>query len=235
MRSYLAAAAAAAAATAAALIYYLRRCHQHAPAPGPRVLVASKAAAKLEAAKIALGASEVTGMSASSLIADQPLGMEMAMLGAANRLRFICADGNGSEGYDYAVAIENGIVRLQDNGAGELSHGERWLDLAVVAVRDLKTGTTTFASSTGLEFPPHFVGEWAEGGQEGTVGDVIAEQTGCDKQDPHAHLTRNAFSRSALLVDALRVAMATLPLHLEVPPAEGMESDEASGAAGVKV
>ena len=51
------AAAAAAAATAAALIYYLRRCHQHAPVPGPRVLVASKAAAKLEAAKIALGAS----------------------------------------------------------------------------------------------------------------------------------------------------------------------------------
>ena len=64
-------------------------------------------------------------MSASSLIADQPLGMEMAMLGAANRLRFICADGNGSEGYDYAVAIENGIVRLQDRGLGSWRRSAR--------------------------------------------------------------------------------------------------------------
>ena len=229
--AYLAAAAATTAA--AALIYYRRRSQQHASL-GPRVLVASKAAAKLEAARIALGASEVTGMSASSLIADQPIGIEVTMLGAANRLRHICAEGNGSEGYDFAVAIENGIVRLQDNGAGEFSHGERWLDLAIVAVRDLKTGTTTFASSAGLEVPPHFVGEWAENGEEGAVGDVIAEQTGCDKQDPHAHLTRKAFPRSALLVGALRVAMATLPLHHEVP-AEGIGSEEAGGAAGVEM
>ena len=40
---------------------------------------------------------------------------------------------------------------------------------------------------------------------------MIAEQTGCDKQDPHAHLTRGAYPRAALLKAALRLAMATMP------------------------
>ena len=47
--------------------------------------------------------------------------------------------------------------------------------------------------------------------QDGTVGAVIAQQTGCDKQDPHAHLSGGAFLRSALLESALRLAMATMP------------------------
>ena len=104
----LAGAATAAAAIAAAAIAYRRRQRT----PGPRVMVASKAVAKLNAAKAAMNASEVTGASAPSLVADQPVGMETTMLGAANRLRHICETG-GANGYDYAVAIENGIVRLQ--------------------------------------------------------------------------------------------------------------------------
>jgi len=35
--------------------------------------------------------------------------------------------------------------------------------------------------------------------QDGTVGAVIGQQTGCDKEDPHAHLSGGAFPRSALL------------------------------------
>ena len=37
--------------------------------------------------------------------------------------------------------------------------------------------------------------------QEGTVGAIIAEQTGCDKEDPHAHLSGGAFPRYAQLED----------------------------------
>ena len=91
-------------------------------------------------------------------------------------------------------------------------------------MRDLGTGATSFASSAGLEFPPEFVGEWAEGGEEGTVGEVIAESTGCDKQDPHAHLSRGAFPRAALLEGAIKLALATLPLEV---PGEGDEAPAA--------
>ena len=48
------------------------------------------------------------------------------------------------------------------------------------------------------------------GGAEGTVGEVLAESLGCDKQDPHAALTGGAFSRAALLEQAVRVAHASL-------------------------
>ena len=37
--------------------------------------------------------------------------------------------------------------------------------------------------------------------QDGTVGAIIAEQTGCDKEDPHAHLSGGAFPRYAQLED----------------------------------
>ena len=58
--------------------------------------------------------------------------------------------------------------------------------------------------------PGAFVGEWVEDGEEGTVGEVIAQHTGCDKQDPHAQLTKGSFTRVALLEQAIRVAASTL-------------------------
>ena len=41
--------------------------------------------------------------------------------------------------------------------------------------------------------------------------EVMASHTGCDKQDPHAHLTGGAFARADLLEHAIKVAVATLP------------------------
>ena len=100
--------AAAAAAAAAAAYFYRRR---RAATIAPRVLVASTSQAKLAAVKAALGAREVTSLPAPSLVEDQPIGTDRCMRGLSNRLKSITAA--AAEGYDYAVAIESGLVRLQ--------------------------------------------------------------------------------------------------------------------------
>ena len=184
MRGTLLAASATAAAAAAAAAYYLRKRRRPL---GPRVIVASKAAVKLAAARTALGASEVTGVSAPSLVEEQPVSMETTSRGAANRLQHVCA--TAGEGYDFAVAFENGLVRLQTSLGGGDEASERWLDVAVVAVCDLRTRTTSVASSAGVEFPASCVGEWAEAGEEGTVGEVTARP----RHTPREH-ARNTHS-----------------------------------------
>lgn len=89
---------------------------------------------------------------------------------------------------------------------------ETWIDVAVVIVRDLATGKESYATSGGVQFPSEAVGDWAEGGSEGTVGEVLAESLKCDKQDPHVALTKGSFSRAALLEHAVRLAESTLVL-----------------------
>ena len=105
----LATATCAAAAAAAAAAYFYRR--RRAATIAPRVLVASTSQAKLAAVKAALGAREVTSLPAPSLVEDQPIGTDRCMRGLSNRLKSITAA--AAEGYDYAVAIESGLVRLQ--------------------------------------------------------------------------------------------------------------------------
>ena len=56
------------------------------------------------------------------------------------------------------------------------------VDLAVVIVHAVATGHEAIATSGGVQFPTSALGEWAEGGSEGTVGEVLAGQLGCDKQ-----------------------------------------------------
>ena len=101
--------AACAAAAAAAACYFYRR--RRAAPVAPRVLVASTSLAKLAAVKAALGAREVTSLPAPSLVEEQPIGTDRTMKGVSNRLKSITAA--AAEGYDYAVAIESGLVRLQ--------------------------------------------------------------------------------------------------------------------------
>ena len=105
----LATATCAAAAAAAAAAYFYRR--RRAATIAPRVLVASTSQAKLAAVKAALGAREVTILPAPSLVEDQPIGTDRCMRGLSNRLKSITAA--AAEGYDYAVAIESGLMRLQ--------------------------------------------------------------------------------------------------------------------------
>ena len=114
-------------------------------------------------------------------------------------------------GLTMGVAIENGIVRCASNATVE-QPSEVWVDMAVVLVRDLQSGAESFVTSAGIQIPSEYVGGWLEGGAEGTVGELIASETGCYKQDPHAFLTASAYPRAALLEHAIKLAVASLKL-----------------------
>ena len=197
----------AAAVAAAAWTVYRRR--KTPPKKAIRVTVASKCSHKVLAAQRALGAGTCEGVEAPSGVSDQPVGLTETVRGARNRMAMVLeAEAQAEatsrrERADFAVAIENGIVSLQGDE-------ETWVDLAVVVLVDLSTGAEALSTSTGVQFPTSSVGEWAEGGSEGTVGDCIADELKCDKQDPHAALTKQQFSRAALLEQAIRVAASTL-------------------------
>ena len=66
------------------------------------------------------------------------------------------------------------------------------------------------------------VGEWAENGQEGTVGAVLAEQLGCNEDGTLSVLTGGRFERLALLEQAIRLADAVL----EARSADGSSAGE---------
>jgi len=192
-------AVAGALAVVAATVFTRRRAQ--ARTRWKRVAVASTAKQNLEAAAAALGG-VVTGVSVASLVKDQPVGLDETLRGAKNRLGALIATEPAA---DLAVSIENGILR----GLG--GEEEAWVDIAVVVLRDLATGAESIATSAGVQLPTTFVGEWVEGGGEGTVGEVIAEQRNCDKQDPQIALTAGQFGRATLLAEAIRIAAATLP------------------------
>jgi len=156
------------------------------------------------------------GYKCDSLVSEQPIGFDETVRGAKNRLAALMGQLGESPDVDVVVAIENGIMKAL--GGDE----EVWVDIAVVVLTELGTGAESLATSAGVQFPAEHVGTWAEGGAEGTVGEVIAEALGCNKQDPHAALTRAAFSRSKLLEHAIRVAAATtrVPTGKSVAPSD---------------
>ena len=196
----------ASAAVAAAVLYIARG--RPRPKTAPSVLVGSKTALKLSAVKAALSADVVEGVSVPSGVNDQPVGVEMTVSGARNRMAAALHSGAFKKGdFHFVVAIENGMVRMEGSEEGA---DERWVDLAVVIVYDCQSGLDAVATSVGVEFPPADVFEWAEGGSEGTVGALIAKRSGCDPQDPHAHLTAGLYRRTRLLEAPIRVAASSL-------------------------
>lgn len=120
---------------------------------------------------------------------------------------------------DLVVSIESGLIKSL------VGEEETWIDVAVVMVRDMSTGAESVATSAGVRVPTEYVGTWAEAGGEGTVGDVIAEELGGDKHDPHGALTKGAFARSALLEHAIRVAASTMRVPTADPGAGGPSDD----------
>jgi non-canonical (house-cleaning) NTP pyrophosphatase len=189
--------AAAAAACAALLVMRSRR------RASSRIAVASTSVQKLDAVRAAFGG-QVVGVAAASTVSDQPVGIDETTRGAKNRMLALLEDACCSS-VDYAVAIENGLLR------STVGKEELWVDIAVVLVRHVASGKEAVATSAGVQFPTASVGDWAEAGGDGTVGEVIAEDLRCDKQDPHVALTKGAFARTALLEHAIRVAASTLP------------------------
>lgn len=210
MLGWRAAAATVGAATFAAAAYrvYVRVRSQ----PRRRIAVASTSRQKLDAAACALDGS-VAGAKTESLVAPQPTSLDETMRGARNRLTALL-DADAAEGADLAVAIENGLVRMSTKVDEE---EEAWVDLAVVILRDLHTGRESIATSAGVQIPAAAVGEWAEAGGDGTVGEVLAEQLSCDKQDPHAALTKQMYPRASLIENAIRVAAASLLVAVPAP------------------
>lgn len=198
-------------ATAAAVAYgawlYKTRPRKATDAVGAgwkRVLVASTSKVKVDAVSRAL-ACKAVGMDVPSMVADQPMGLDETVRGAKNRMGALLE--SAKDGDDAAIAIESGIVRMLHQ---TMNSEETWVDIAVVVVHDLSTGAESVATTAGVQFPAEAVGRWAEDGSEGTVGEVIGEDTGCDQQDPHTHLTKQTFSRSDLLEQAIRIAMSTM-------------------------
>lgn len=188
---------------AAAVALAVRALHARLARPVQRrVIVASTAQQKLDAAANALNAT-VHGENVASLVSDQPIGLDETMRGAKNRMGQLL-DTDAVNDADLAVAMENGLVKCLD---GDF---ETWLDIAVVIVRDLKNEKESVASSVGVQFPTTAIADWAEAGAEGTVGEILADELKCDKQDPHVALTKGAFKRAALLEQAIRVAAASL-------------------------
>lgn len=72
-------------------------------------------------------------------VPDQPVGNAETFKGAANRLAGL-QECEGSEDSDYWIAFESGIVVF----------GDHWMDLAVVAIKDVKTGDIRFSTTAGV-------------------------------------------------------------------------------------
>lgn len=145
----------------------------------------------------------MTGIKVPIMVAEQPLGIDACLAGARNRLKAML---EMEVDADLAVSVENGIVCIREDG-----DEERWVDLAVVVLRDLHTENEAFATSAGVFVSTDYIGEWCENGAEGTIGELIAEKMHCDKQDPHSALTKSQFPRAKLLEHAICVAASTLP------------------------
>ena len=212
--------AAAAAAAAACAAYYLWKQKKGQQAAGKtawkRVLVASTADVKVSAVANALGVKAVgVDVSGPSMVKEQPMGLEETVRGAKNRIGIVIEQ--AKDGDDAAIAIENGIVRMLHDYA---ESQETWIDIAVVVVRDLATGAESVSTSMGVRLPTEAIGRWVEDGEEGTIGEILAEDHGCDKHDPHRMLTNEQFSHKALLEEAIKVAMSTPPAVGDVDAVE---------------
>lgn len=137
---------------------------------------------------------------------------------------------------DIIVAFENGIVAVGmpadygcttdipgTNGAAmdDTRAGSRtaYFDTCWVVVQRYNSvigrtqGPRAWAHSVGLEVDANDVekARARPGGFETTtVGSIIAEQAGCDAQDPHEYLTAGVRTRQALMQDALMAALGQL-------------------------
>jgi non-canonical (house-cleaning) NTP pyrophosphatase len=166
------------------------------------VVVTSGSAIKINAVEKALAQLipnrrfEVRGKKVSSGSDEQPVGPDTEK-GARIRAQNARSDQSEQEKKESAVlSLENGIF-AEEGG---------WEDKCV-AVLELPDGGSFSFESFGVPFPTDAVEEARnrEGGfKEHTVGSVIAERFGGDKQDPHSTLTKGAVTREAQLIDAVR-------------------------------
>lgn len=137
----------------------------------------------------------------SSGIDEQPVKIEMGLIGASNRIKSGMA---AVPDADYWIGLENTIVKVNYDGV------DHWFDVGCVIVRR-KDGKQAIAITAGIEFPAEMV-EIAKqmGFETTTAGSVIAEAFKCNPKDPHTFLTDGLVGRVEMLTMAILAALGEL-------------------------
>lgn len=179
-----------------------------------KILVAStsrhKLAAVAEAAQPLFGGRLVTveGIEVPSKVNAQPVGLVETTRGAENRLKAALTERRTH--YDYAVALENGLMVT---GKIPLDRGTRqerpYTDNAICIARRLRDSKQYTAMSAGVLFPKREIAIARKRGfNTTTVGAVIAElNPGVDPTDPHTFLTKGATTHRDQLREAASEAL----------------------------
>ncbi len=153
-------------------------------------------------ALINMADTEVIPIDAPSNVDTQPLGPDVAALGAENRARHALV--NTGEDVYYGLGIENGM---------ELRRGV-WLDVATVAIVTFNAPgghLLAISTSVGLPIPSEYV-EMAirRGIRDTTAGFMFAKATGGSANDWHTDLTGGLFTRVRQMTEAVYAALIQL-------------------------
>jgi len=144
----------------------------------------------------------VKGVKVTSGINEQPVGLKEIFQGAQNRAQE--AKRLAQEAYDFIIGIENGILPI------ETGEGTMWFDVGLV-IAENKKGQQGFALSSGVVFPSWAVEEAQKRGfATTTVGTILFERNNGDRTDPQSLLTNQLVSRTAMLKQALMIALGEL-------------------------
>jgi len=153
---------------------------------------------------------EIIAENGESEINSQPFGNEETLRGAKNRIinakkRYFA---NKTEPIDFIVAIENGIILVNENNE------ERWYDIGWVVIED-KLGKQYASVSQAVLFPTWAVHEAQKiGFKTKTVGEILSEKfPHCEKTDPHSFITKGKISRLQLMSLTIRTTFLTTILE----------------------
>ena len=138
---------------------------------------------------------EIVGFETESGQNEQPVGLKETVAGALTRAK-------SAQAKDYnaiAIGIESGIIRT----------GEPYnvsIDLAVIVA--LFGDDITITTSNGMQFVEEFVNIAQERSfRYSTVGSVIAESFGSNKNDPHSFVSDGTVSRSETIKNGVVIVM----------------------------
>jgi len=132
----------------------------------------------------------------ASGVPEQPFDFDEIRVGATNRAKAAIA---ATPDASYGLGVENGIVHIG---------GGLYIDLAVVMLLDRGLNVLAVTTSTGIPCPAGDMAKALGDKQNTTAGSFIAQRTGCDDADWHAHFTGGRVGRDAILADAIYAALA---------------------------
>lgn len=151
-------------------------------------------------ALIHMADTEVIPIDAPSNVDAQPLGPDVAALGAESRARQALV--RTGKDVHYGLGIENGM---------ELRRGV-WLDVATVAIVTFQSPSlAAISTSVGLPIPSEYVEHAIRRGiRDTTAGFMYAKATGGSSNDWHTELTKGRFSRVRQMTEAVYAALIQL-------------------------